>query len=296
LFAHLKFHNLMTHQSSPSPHFTDLDVAPANLFDVNAARGAQPVVPLATSPNAKPAPARRSWLLGAIAVSALVGSLTGIAAFSLYQRRNVNRAVAAPLVAASPIVAPTATPQTLASPVVEASAIVTATPTKPDGNDELHAGATPSTGNARADKPETHANRAASDDTEAGARAKRNAKESAATSSAKTPNDTSARARPNDSPTSRDREARTTTRNENSHARETRSAGRERRVTAAPRTEQSSNVESDVSPTSRPGYVDAVRRAIGDRPGRGRRQQQRREREANADRVREIFEGQSPRR
>jgi len=289
----------MTHQSSSSPHFTELDVAPANLFDVNAARDAQPVVPLATSPNAKPA-ARRSWLLGAIAVSALVGSLTGIAAFSLYQRRNANRTAAAvaPLVTASPIVAPTATPQTLASPVVESSATVTATPTKPNGNDELHAGAAASAIKAREDKSDKNANRAVatSNDTEAGARGKRNAKESAAIVGVKTTNGAGARTRPNDLPTSRDREARSTTRNEDSHARENRSAERERRVTATPRTEQSSNDESDASPTTRPGYVDAVRRAIGDRPGRGRRQQRRREREANADRVREIFEGQEPRR
>lgn len=281
----------MTHQTSSSPHFTELDAAPANLFDVNAARDAQPVVPLESSPHAKPA-ARRSWLLGAIAVSALVGSLTGIAAFSLYQRRNTNRTAAAPQVTASPVTASAAaTPQTLASPVLESSATVTSTPTMPSGNDELHAGAASA----------VNANRAATtaaNDSEADARAKRNAKESVATAGARASNDNAARTRANDSSTSRERDARNAPRDEESNARANRSAERERRVTAAaPRTDQPSDDESDDAPTTRPGYVDAVRRAIGDRPGRGaRRQQRRRAREANADRVREIFEGQEPQR
>lgn len=286
----------MTNQTPSSPHFNELDASRANLFDVTAARDAQPVVPLESSPHAKPA-ARRSWLLGAIAVSALVGSLTGIGAFSLYQRRNTNR-TAASQVTASPVTSATATPQTLASPVLESSATVTSTPPTPNGNDELHAGAT-SAVSAREDKPAANANRVVTvaNDSEADARERRTVKEPVATAGARATNDNSARARAKDLSAAREREARNTSHNEESNARANRSAERERRVTAAPRTEQPSDDESEHAPTTRPGYVDAVRRAIGDRPGRGRRQQQRRRaREANADRVREIFEGQEPQR
>lgn len=282
----------MTQQTSSSPHFTELDVAPTNLFDVNSARDARPVVPFTTSSHAKPA-GRRSWLLGAIAVSALIGSLTGIAAFNLYQRRNAPRAtnIVAPQVAASPL---SPTPQAIASPVLEASATVTATPTTPIGNDALHAPAV----NGGAGKSVASTNRpdAASNNSDSDAREKRSVKKPAVVNVNET-NADAARTRPNISSVSRERDTRDATRDEKPIARANRSAERERRVTS-PRTEQpQTEVESDQSLTTRPGYVDAVRRAIGDRPGGGRRQQQRRrEREANADRVREIFEGQSPSR
>ncbi len=84
--------------SSDTPDYA----LPSRFFDQEATQIAQPVVPLTnTGAPAGEKPARRTWLLAAVALSAVVGSIAGVAALSLYQRRGNNtntRAVTLPAV------------------------------------------------------------------------------------------------------------------------------------------------------------------------------------------------------
>ncbi len=81
----------MTHP--PSSNDNQDYALPSHFFDSEATQIAQPVKPLTAavvSAKGEPKPVRRSWMLGAIAVSALVGSLVTVAAVSFYQRRSGN--------------------------------------------------------------------------------------------------------------------------------------------------------------------------------------------------------------
>jgi hypothetical protein len=274
---------IQTHTSGVAPDIA----APSRLFDNHAASKARPVVPLVENSTVNGAAApRRSWLVAAIAVSAIIGSLTGIAAFSIYQRRhadNVSLPPAATLPAASlenPTPAETANNEISDKPFdkslpdaatrkaelnhVAIVPVTTASPAVSDLNTDRRAtdvAAKPAT-EVTAERPRTD---------------KKNERQEA-------------RAKNQDErATSTVKEPAVVARNEQPAPATVRRAPegvRQRRETPA------NSSTDDAEPSSRPGYVDAVRRAIGDRPAR----RNRRARDGNADRVREIFEGQPPRR
>lgn len=270
--------------------------APSGLFDNNAASTARPVVPLAenSAANSGSAP-RRSWLVVAIAISAVVGSLTGIAAFSLYQRGQADKisvpaALAAPVASAEETATATTTSTVVAQPEdtntakeesntnalpvatardakgVESVPVTTASPTNSDARSERSARdvatSNPASGSV-AERP-----RAGRESGREAARSSSGGKQPEAT----TRNETT-----------RNEQPAPATTQPSAPAREPRPHARRNEAPAA---------VDEAGRNARPGYVDAVRRAIGDRPARGNR----RARDANGERVREIFEGQPPRR
>lgn len=86
----------MTQRTPDSPDYA----LPSHFFDQEATKVARPVVPLAPD-GAQPTRSRRSsWLLGAVVLSAIIGSVAGIAAYNVYQRRATPEAsrTAAPAV------------------------------------------------------------------------------------------------------------------------------------------------------------------------------------------------------
>ncbi len=254
--------------------------APAGLFDLKAASTARPVVPLADATEAKQATSRRSWLISAIAVSALVGSLTGIAAFSFYQRRAQSRRVVppqqlapqqlAPQQAAAPVIPAATTPPT-------AAPLETVISEKPAATVTVAPAATPTeTVKASGGKVE----QAKTDEPKTAARAERRSNEVAPKEDAKARDERAAR-RQTERPGAQPVVAATPA------ERATPPASRQRR-TVTPR--EDARPKEDEPRAARPGYVDDVRRAIGDRPTRrGRRQSN-----TNGERVREIFEGATP--
>ena len=287
-----KFLQTMTHQinQASSPVASDF-TADVNFFDVRAAHAARPVVPLAEATSSvSPAP-RRSWLFGAIAASAIVGSLTGIAAFSYYQRSNKpapNYAVApetiTPPTSAAPVASVAGTPAPVAAaPSPAAMPATSAAETSsgintPDLIERRAASTTlPAVVNtaARRETPPTNApaaNRAVvARDGERASRTEASEPRAAANRAETAP---VAPAR---------REATVASEPRETVRRETPTRPRRQAET------RPANTDAESSRSARPGYVDAVRRAIGDRPARRRRQEN-----ADGDRLREIFEGQAP--
>lgn len=272
--------------------------APSDLFDVAAARTARPVVPLADAHVAGNAAApRRSWLIAAIAASAIIGSLTGIAAFSLYQRGQSSKANAERL-ATSPAAA-TPLPAVVASPEGSKTTAVAAEPLtgqagSGETNENIGAVGAETTKAARSENQTPSATLSHAAETEP--RVERRAGDAAAkvnpnleVIAAERGEEKSRRQVPSTESAAKD--VKLATRNEQPVRPAERvppTAERARRVNT-PRRETPD--DSDAR-TARPGYVDAVRRAIGDRPAR----RNRRVGEPNGDRLREIFEGQPPQR
>lgn len=295
----------MTHQINQisSPTASDF-TADVNFFDVRASDAARPVVPLSEAITATPPPApRRSWLVGAVAASALVGSLTGIAAFSFYQQRSSpapnyanTPAALSPPISDAPAPSVVEAPAPVAAAGVPRRAAVPATET-PDGGrttDTVEARAASTTAPVIANTATTRRGTTPPSETAAsrtpdvrpardGERAPRGDANEPRTNAKASTN----RAESAASPVRR--ESATTA----AEPRET--AKREtvkRETTTRPRRQseaRAADTNAEPERAARPGYVDAVRRAIGDRPANRRRREN-----ADSERVREIFEGQAP--
>ena len=283
-----KSYNPMTQQIIPSEHSTSADTSHFGLFDLDAARNARPVVPLAEAGAIKRSDdTRRSWVVAAIAVSALIGSLTGIGAFSIYQRQQATNANAPRSATLPPSVA---VPQPLGeSQSVSNLESFTATPPETENRNvsslnQSGEAAMATGGKRQTDTKATPAVVSANSDrraTENGT-----AKSGLGVERARTDERGSRQPARNTADATR-----SAAQNEPS---DEQSAERERRATTRRGEMQSPSAPRTAEPprATPPGYVDDVRRAIGDRPAPAR--QRRRAREANSDRVREIFEGQAP--
>lgn len=280
--------------TSPSGIAPDI-AAPSGLFDNKAASTARPVVPLETSEGRATAAApHRSWLVAAIAVSAIIGSLTGIAAFSLYQRRQADKINASQFTAAPA----TATTQPIAvSPEVVEPVTITNAASMPEKtetsseetNSKVEPGVTRTATDTSRVAPITAS---APSSTNSAARTERRESETTKPTATKPATTETVAKRP-----SREERKEPQPRAVAS-ASEAKPAARDERPAPAAerpaptRERRAQRNETSTERGERPGYVDAVRRAIGDRPVRSNR----RAGDANGERVREIFEGQPPRR
>ncbi|MCP9493459.1 MAG: hypothetical protein MSG64_03280 [Pyrinomonadaceae bacterium MAG19_C2-C3] len=288
---------------------------PSHFFDSEATQIAQPVTPLTAavvSPKRESKPTRRSWMFGAIAVSALVGSLVTVAAFSFYQRRTANSTPNQQATAPAAVTAPTPGLAAFPSPSPEASPTNIAV-----SMDEIDEPSTsPSPESTASSRPTTaEARRTENANSNAANDAVKNAKDNSNNDAARRTTTAAVEKQPKkDESVAADKNAEREAEERRAAERATaerlaaeRAAARreeakraadeenenERRPRKVGKRGDDANTEDEepVAPPQR-RYADRIRRVLGDeRQPRERRNRQR----GTSEGVSEIFEGQPPR-
>lgn len=304
----------MTYQ--PSSNDNQDYALPSHFFDNEATQIAQPVKPLTAAvipQKGTPKPARRSWMFGAIAVSALVGSLVTVAAVSFYQRRGNNAPLNQQATTPAAIVAPT--PDLAAVPSPSPQTLPANVAVSLDENDGLETSPSPeSTASSRPTLTEARRTEN-TDNSNAANDAIKNAKDGGDTARRTTTTATTAEKQPKrDESVAADKNAEREA--EERRAAERATAERLAAERAAARREEAKRSDNEDEGERRPRkvgkrgddaddgneepvappqkrYADSIRRVLeGERP---RRQQRRNSQDGTSERVRGIFEGQPPR-